>query len=58
MLKKTVINLDSIREMLIQDYHSQSLSEPSSARHQVSKNTLIITLHVPEDYLTINKIKN
>ena len=48
-------NSDSIHEMLMQDYQSQSLSEPSSATPSLQRHSHHNSTWVPEDYSTIKQ---
>ena len=49
-----MINSDSIREMLMQDYQLQSLSEPSSTTTSLQRHPHHNLTWVPEDYSTYN----
>jgi len=52
--REAMINSDGIREMLMQDYQLQSLSEPSAATQSLQRHPHYNSTWVPEDYSTIN----
>ena len=53
--REAMTNSDSIHEMLMQDYQSQSLSEPSSATPSLQRHSHYNSTWVPEDYSTIKQ---
>ena len=55
IFKRSYKNSDSIREMLMQDYQLQSLSELSSATSSLQRHPPYNSTWVPENYSTITK---